>query len=50
MLLLEELRIQMWFGHDMIKHAICREEIMERVRKYVVLGKYSRKMYFTIYV
>jgi len=39
MLLLEELRIQMWFGHNITKYAVCREETMEHAKMYVYILK-----------
>lgn len=32
-LLLEELRIQAWFGHNTAKQAVRRDEAMERAKK-----------------
>jgi len=35
-LLLEELRIQAWFGYNAAKRAVRRDEAMERAKKYVL--------------
>lgn len=35
-LLLEELRIQSWFGHTVSKQTVSRDETMERIKKYVI--------------